>query len=305
MSGSPTTSNMSGHFMNVVKSFVGSNYLAVPHIFLLGGVYFSCYGVAFIALLTGICCSMLVKVRQVLREKGNIPCTTYGQVAMSVLGWKGYALVEAAMLLTQIGFCIGYIIFMATAVYHLLSIEKWVICIALAIPLTALVCVRDLSLFTTCSYIANFALLVGFVIILATDVSEIKEHGFKQEVDIHWSRLPIFFGVLIACFEGIGTVLPVEGAMGTQRGSYGTLLWIVMVGITFLFSTFGVLGVGRYGNQICGIILDNLNDGIQSDVIKICVTIGLFFTYAFQMFPVFEILGTVLIHSFMLFDFIL
>ena len=247
--------SLSGHFMNVVKSFIGSNYLAIPHVFLLGGIYFGPAGMSMIAILTGYCCTLLVRVRQTLRDKGGLPCTTYGQVTSSVMGGSGYAFVEAALLLTQFGFCVGYMVFMGTALETLFGVTFWQACLLLSGPLMVVVCVRELSAFTSCSYIANFALLVSFVLLIATNIGGIEKHGFSDESSPDLTKLPIFFGVIIACFEGIGTVLPVEGAMGDLSDVYPKFLWAVMAIMSVLFSLFGILGVGNYGASVCGIIL--------------------------------------------------
>lgn len=126
----------------------------------------------------------------------------------------------------------------------------------------------------------------------------------------------------------------VAGSMARDgvRDAYPVLLCVTLVVSCLLFSLFGVLGYGSYGDSLCrydgrqhpsrtggcltngsprrprthssvcdnisslrllfhfgSVILTNLEDGPATDVVRVSLIVGLFFTYGFQMFPILEV----------------
>ena len=95
------------HGVNVLKSFIGSNYLSVPFAFAAAGSLMGPLAVAFIASVSGFGCLLLVQIRKDLlllrrqHQQQHPPAVeTYAQVAGVLLGRPGYYFVEAFLVLT-------------------------------------------------------------------------------------------------------------------------------------------------------------------------------------------------------------
>lgn len=75
----------------------------------------------------------------------------------------------------------------------------------------------DLKRFAPFNVFSNLALLVAFLVILSMTVSDVAHHhtattsttSLLMHVDLQ--KLPLSFGNVVASYEGIGTVLCVEG----------------------------------------------------------------------------------------------
>jgi len=280
------------HGVNVLKSFIGSNYLSVPFAFAAAGSLLGPLAVAFIASVSGFGCLLLVQIRKDLllqrqhqQQQHPAAVETYAQVAGVLLGRPGYYLVEAFLVLTQAGYCIGYVIYMSTALHQFAGESLSLAAIVFGLltpPLICLCLIPDLKHFLPFSFVSNVALLVGFLAVFIASASRAQEQG---TFDVSWGvvdarKLPLAFGNIVASFEGIGTILSVEGSMAKDqaREHYPLLLRQTLVLVTVLFSAFGIVGFGAFGNELCSVILTNLPTGGCADVARVALIVGLFFT---------------------------
>lgn len=282
------------HGINVLKSFLGSNYLSIPFAVAAAGSLFGPLLIAIIAFISGFGCLLLVRIRKdLLRQhrqidvNGDGTCVveTYAQVAGVVLGSAGYYVVEAFLILTQAGYCIGYVIYMSTALRQFTgaSLSQQVITFGLLFPSLVCLClVPDLKHFLPFSFASNIALLMGFLAIIAACISHARAIG---TFDLSWGisdihKIPLAFGNIVASFEGIGTILSVEGSMAKDqsRETYPPLLRKTLLLVTLLFSLFGIVGLGAYGEELCSVILNNISRGAYADAARGCLIVGLFFT---------------------------
>ncbi|XP_050393949.2 uncharacterized protein LOC126811930 [Patella vulgata] len=158
--GTPTSSGSSrqikwhtnlSDFANMVKAFIGSNYLSISFAFSQSGLVAGMIGLFLIASVTDHCCHLIVKcknlaIKKVLREHrkqllGDIAeeeeeddhrddyfsemkakmkrSLTYGDVGQIALGNIGLYIVNACILLTQFGFCVGYFILIGNTIYSM------------------------------------------------------------------------------------------------------------------------------------------------------------------------------------------
>jgi proton-coupled amino acid transporter len=282
-------------FANILKTFIGSNFLGMPYAFHQAGVYGGIVGILVIAWVTNHCCKLLVHCKNSLPNANEM--ATYGDVGTQVLGKRGKLLVDIFLVFTQTGFCIGYAIFISKNIdsfmpsaiqdLHLLSDGVSIVSIAITaacvLPLCFVKKVKQLSGF---SLIADVTLVVGMAIVLYYD-----DCGEVYNMEgINWSGLPIFFGLVTSSFEGIGLVVPVERTMNRDKLRYPLLLDIVLCLVTLMLGSFGVLGYLTYGNDTKDVITLNLpEDDVLTYVVKACLIIAIIFTYPMQLFPVTEI----------------
>jgi amino acid permease len=101
--------------------------------------------------------------------------------------------------------------------------------------------------------------------------------GLDINYSVDWAMLPFFFGVAVYCFEGVGTVVPIERSMA-DRGAFPRVLAGNMTVVTSLYFLFGAAGYYAFGGNTLEIITLNLEQGTLPDIVKTALCIGLFFT---------------------------
>ena len=121
------------------------------------------------------------------------------------------------LLITQIGFCCAYSIFVAEtldSVIKTLSQERinlgthmWML---IELPfMIAFCCIRDLKTLSIISTIANVLQSIGLVIILVALLDNLPPSWDRKQ----WAgfdKLPLYLGTVVYAFEGIGIVLPLQ-----------------------------------------------------------------------------------------------
>lgn len=195
----------------------------MPYAYAQGGLVLGTVALVFIAVLTDHCCSILVKCKKraeaniATRSNGQVDARsfTYGDVAREAYGDVAYNVVDVALTFTQFGFCIEYFIFVVTTLrsytpgtsLYLLALVP----LSFLIPCAFLPSVASLS---PVSGLANLAILCGFLGILSYDFKTGNDLFDMDGVPLaNWEQFPIFFSICMSCFEGIGTVLPVESSV--------------------------------------------------------------------------------------------
>lgn len=281
-------------FSNVFKAFIGSNFLGMPYAFSRAGIYAGIIGILIIALVTDHCCKLLVHCKNHLLDSKEVK--TYGDVGVRLMGRPGKIIVDIFLVFTQMGFCIGYSIFISQNINsffpsnvadlhpapHEVSIVAMIITGLAVLPFCFVKQVKQLGPF---SLIADVTLLFGMVIVLSYDRMD-KVWDFKG---FNLAGIPIFFGLVTSSFEGIGLVVPVEQTMSRYRDRYTFLLDMTLATVTLLLGGFGMLGYLTYGDDTNSVITLNLPAGPLTTVVKICLIIAIVFTYPMQLFPVTEI----------------
>ena len=103
------------------------------------------------------------------------------------------------------------------------------------------------------------------------------------------SSYPLFFGLAVSAFEGIGLVLPVEASMA-QPERFPSVLRNLMIGFTTLYVIIGALGYMAFGDDTHSIIFMNLPHSDLTLVTQVLYCVGLFFTYPVILFPATQIM---------------
>jgi len=162
-------------------------------------------------------------------------------------------------------------------------------------PLVVLIC-----LIRRFKWLAPFG-LVGYIAIMF-GLGVVMEYCFKDQLlngqtQITWDRvnhmdyktLPIFFGIAVYIFEGIGLVIDMEKAM-TKPEYFQKCLHssYVLLLITFIF--VGAVGYLTFGTETKDVIILNLPDGPLKLTIIWLIILALYTSYPVQMFPVFAIM---------------
>ena len=318
----PTFSSFLLHTSSVIKAFMGSNYLGIPYSFRLCGMILSVPLLCLVAWCTRLGCRRILeckselerrKGREMERGKKGKEDAVYGCIAWEIYGEKMQRAVKGMILLTQFGFCVGYIVFLSSTLLELEWIpgltHEYSVMIFLPIIL-ALSMFKDLSYLSLVNAFANFSLLVGCIAVIVTEFGILKDEGVSVKIDFlkesNFANIGVMFGMTVGAFEGIGLVLPLEAEITKyhSRDDFLSMLDFAIFGVAFLLSGFGLLGYLTYGNDVHDVIIASLpTNAMTLNVIRSCLILGIVCTYPLQLFPVTEIVDNMLTsffaHSYM------
>jgi len=287
-----TAEHKSSNWHTLINSFVcfiGAGILDLPYAFKESGWLLGTVLLTLIALMAQQCMYWVVDCKYALINRGH-NVQTYGDVGFYALGKAGQYLVEGCLLLTQMSFCIAYIIFISHNVNAVFPVLSTTTVVLMVLPiLTGLCLLRSLAKFAPVSLLAEVANAAGIVVIFFYDFEQITDSA-PVTAAMAPTTLPFFFGVAIYCYEGVGMVLPIESNMANKEDFRKVWGWSMCL-VTTLFLVFGIFGYLSFGADTAEIITLNLpaTSGAASSV-KLALSLGLLCTYPVMLFPVFEIL---------------
>ncbi|KAI0232371.1 Proton-coupled amino acid transporter 2 [Lamellibrachia satsuma] len=130
-------------FANIFKAFIGTNYLSLAYGFKQSGLGFGIAGLLLVAVLTGHCCRLIVKCKHIViddlcrkyelsKEEDNdadlsdmamfrirlLRRLDYTDIGRLICGRWGGFVVNFCLVVTQVGFCVGYFIFIGNTVHE-------------------------------------------------------------------------------------------------------------------------------------------------------------------------------------------
>ncbi|XP_013626757.1 PREDICTED: amino acid transporter ANTL1 [Brassica oleracea var. oleracea] len=282
-------------FANVFIAIVGAGVLGLPYAFKRTGWLMGVLTLFSVAALITHCMMLLVHIR---RKLGAAYIGSFGDLGFAVCGPLGRFLVDILIILSQAGFCVGYLIFIGTTLANLFnptttltlrhvspkSLYIWG-CFPFQLGLNS---VKTLTHLAPLSIFADVVDLGAMAVVIVEDV----KIAVEQRPDVvAFGGMSVFFygmGVAVYAFEGVGMVLPLESEM-KDKEKFGKVLALSMGIIALIFGAFGVLGYMAFGDETMDIITANLGPGLVSSLVKLGLCINLFFTFPLMMNPVFEI----------------
>ncbi|KAK4533654.1 hypothetical protein CCYA_CCYA18G4536 [Cyanidiococcus yangmingshanensis] len=303
-----------GEFANLLKGFLGLNFLYVSYAFSYAGITRGVIGLVLVSTLTFYGCILLVRVKRNIpsdwRHDNRFPAghggesaafvelgmaseerswgpparqVLYGDVGAYAYGRFGEIAVNLSLLLTQFGYCTGYLIFLAQTIHDLTRCAcqpAWFLLIPLPI-LLSLALLRSLRKLAPFSFLANLGIFVGFTAVLGFLLANFQ---YQPYAPVFW-KWPVFFGQMSAALEGIGVVLPVEGSMKNPR-RFNLILTATMTLMGAVLLLIGLLGFMKFGKDTRSIILLNMGHSVAVRIVKAVACIGILFTYPLQLVPV-------------------
>lgn len=168
----PTWGEYARLVATIVKSFIGSGVLFLPSAFKNGGWAFSVASMTLAAVLTQVCIMRLIACRSVVTG-------SYGTVGRKAVGRWGEVAVDVSLVLSQSGFCIVYVTFIAKNVLQLMNAHScwlggsylWAFIVAQFAVFWPLTLVRRISWFGKTNLAADAIIAVGLTGILAYCIS--------------------------------------------------------------------------------------------------------------------------------------
>ncbi|CAG9466814.1 unnamed protein product [Pedinophyceae sp. YPF-701] len=269
---------------NIFISFVGSGILGLPFAFAQSGWLTGVAMMAAVAVVGYHCMMMLVWCK----KHANRPSVqTFAELARFSHGPWAQRLVETLLVMSQAGFCVAYMIFIGQNMGRVLSVSTH-LPIALATPFEmALALLRSLTALAPFSIVADVANASGILTVLSQAWGDVGT-GPNIAPVTGLAALPFMFGVAVYCFEGMCMVLPLE-ASTRDRKNFPKVLGVGMTFVTALYIGFALAGYLAFGDATEEIVTLNLKQGLVTESVKVCLCVGLFFTFPVMMVPVYEI----------------
>lgn len=296
-------SSPSKTFANVFIAIVGAGVLGLPYTFKRTGWVMGSIMLFSVAFLTYYCMMLLVYSRRKVESLVKAAkISSFGDLGFAVCGPVGRLAVDIMIILSQAGFCVSYLIFVANTLAYLFnnSIAKpdpkilglspkavyiWG-CFPFQLGLNS---IPTLTLLAPLSIFADVVELGAMGVVMVEDVMIYLQNRPVLEM---FGGFNVFFyglGVAVYAFEGIGMVLPLESET-RDKDKFGKMLGLAMAFISLLFGAFGVLGYFAFGEDTKDIITTNLGPGLLSTFVQLGLCINLFFTFPLMMNPVYEVM---------------
>ncbi|XP_075474200.1 amino acid transporter AVT3B-like [Primulina tabacum] len=288
-------------FANVFISIVGAGVLGLPYTFMRTGWLTSLLMILVVAALTYHGMMLLIRTRHKLGDS-SYAIASFGDLGFAVSGSIGRCAVDFMIVLSQAGFCVGYLIFISDTLVNLFnssssllvgpkiwgvstkSLYIWT-CFPFQLGLNS---IASLTLLAPLSIFADIVDLAAMGIVIVEDFLIFMK---QMPVVEAFGTLSTFFyglGVAVYSFEGIGMALPLESEM-KDKSKFGKILGLAMLFIAAMYGAFGAMGYFAFGENTKDIITANMGKGLLSTLVQLGLCINLFFTFPLMMNPVYEV----------------
>jgi proton-coupled amino acid transporter len=286
-------SNMKS-FFTLLKAFVGTGIMFLPKAFKNGGMLFSSITLLTVAAVTMLCFQLLLQCRA--RYGGG-----YGELGQAVGGPRLRNVILSSIMLSQICFVCAGLIFTADNISSFLTAVTpnnnvplgtnalIGIQVLILIPMSY---IRNISKLGPLAILADLFIGLGLVYIYWYDISSISEmHGFHPSIELFNPRdFTLTVGSAIFTFEGIGLILPIQSSMKHPE-NFNKLLGIVMLIITVIFTSVGVLCYGTFGENVSVEVITNFPQTSKLvNAIQFLYAVAVMVGEPVQLFPAIRIL---------------
>merc|ERR1719260_732473 len=292
----------------MLKGNIGTGILAMPDAIKNSGLVVGNIGLVVMATLCIHCMHILVNTSHELCRRTNLPFLTYSDVAetcfatssspwLRSLSKTARTVIDVFLCITQLGFCCVYFVFVSQNLEQIFNhyygeINYHIYMAIILVPMLLLASIRNLKYLSPISMLANILQFIGLGIIFYYLLQDIP-YSWERKSFASWGQLPLYFGTAIYAFEGIGVVLPLENQMKTPADMKGWngVLNTSMVMVSCLYIAVGFFGYLKYGENVTGSITLNLPVGqFLATLVKIMMSLSVFFTYALQFYVPVEII---------------
>ncbi|VVC39501.1 Amino acid transporter, transmembrane domain [Cinara cedri] len=294
--------------INMLKGNVGCGILAMGDAFKNGGLILSPVLTFFIGIICVynqhllVKCSKSVKEKLKLKHNPEFAETVELSFQSGPQRFQSYSVffrnsVNTFIVITQLGFCCVYILFVSKSIQQVMSwykipLDVHVSILITMVPIMISSLIRNLKFIARLSAIANMCMLVGLFVILYYCANGLPPLSTRAAV-AHWTSIPLYFGTSIFAFEGISLVLPLEQEMKNPK-QFSTVFGVLNVGmviVTSLIMLTGFMGYLRFGDAVRGSLTLNLpEEFLLSKIVILSMMFGIICTYTLQFYVPIEIL---------------
>ena len=315
--------------LNLLKAYLGTGLLTIPFAISCSGLYLGVIGVGLMTFFASHTMKMLVQMKRHIEDTidmnkrssnsitgaGQRREITYEDIGMFACGTWGKRLSVWAMLLTNIGTVIGYMIFIGSTAIHAAEVVEYptptnvtdsyvypnlspkahnkglridLFCIALIPVLGLLSLLRTMKKLAFVSIFGTLCIVFAIAVVIYNDELNIGKFGISKEIiNYNFSALPTFFGIAVFSFSIHGVVLSIVGPMERPQDTYAVMNGCsILVGI--IYCSFGYFGYAAFGPHIKPSILDNILEDSKADRVIKLVTYILMITCITLSIPLFN-----------------
>ena len=294
------------------KVFFGMGILVLPSAFSDVGLGLGIVGITIVGIITYYCMRLIMSVADDINDD-QIQLYDIGKL---VLGDFGLYTIQTCLMLMQLGICIGILIFAHTLLQELMCTYNIsslcnstffyvIISLFVALPLSFITNVHYFYIPALC---ANIFIIIGMGALIYHDSQYLHDNPISGEIlssrfsTFQFSRLPLFFGIAVYSYEGIGVMFDIRSAMQKPK-DFPKLVLFQFIIMTALYIAIPSLCYLTFGNQTNGIIFLNLP---QTDAffltLEILYTIALLCSYPIQIYPAFKIIESSSVGNWIIFE---
>ena len=279
---------------HIFKGNVGIGLFLLPMVYNDMGYALS----PFIALPCGImiidCMQMLLDTKiRIARSR----ISTYSDVGEFVFGSIMRIMVNVALVMTQLSFCLMYMQSAATIFSEIAEFQEsykvfLVVQLFVVMPFTFMT--HNLKLLAGAS--ATACVLVAFAVIgtVVYFAQQVHDQGGRSPTATPTgtvSKWPLFICSNIFALEGIGVILPVENATGKRdKPRLALMVKITMTCIIVLYFFYGMFGFLAYGCTLTNTSVTALPTTAFGNIVRCSLAFNLLLTYPIQFVPAIQIL---------------
>ncbi|KAM6379758.1 proton-coupled amino acid transporter 1-like isoform 1-T1 [Pluvialis apricaria] len=305
--------------IHLLKGNIGTGLLGLPLAVKNAGILLGPVSLVVMGIVAVHCMGILVKCAHHFCHRFQKQFLDYGGVVVHGLesipnAWVrthavwGRHIVGLFLIVTQLGFCCVYFVFLADNLKQVISaangttndcssnktivmtptMDSRLYMLSLLPFVILLTFIQNLKVLSIFSMLANVAMFVSLIVIYQYIARDIPDPS-NLPLAAAWKTYPLFFGTAIFAFEGIGVVLPLENKMKNPQ-QFPVILYVGMTIVTILYISLSVLGYLRFGADIQASITLNLPNCWLYQAVKLLFSIGIFFTYAVQFYVPAEII---------------
>ncbi|XP_041988279.1 proton-coupled amino acid transporter 2 [Aricia agestis] len=286
--------------IHLLKGNIGTGILAMPDAFKNAGLYLGICGTLLMGVICTHCMHILVRCSRELCIRNQRPSMNFADVveeafAMGPIFLRPHAkkirhVVDIFLVITQLGFCCVYFLFVATNlqdimhIFHVnLGVHSYLA--LLFPPLLALGMVKNLKYLTPVSLIASLMTAWGLIITFYYILQDLPPTNTVKAFS-SWHQLPLYFGTAIYAFEGIGVILPLENNMKTPEalGGAAGVLNTGMAIVAALYTAIGFFGYLKYGSHVLGSITLNLPGSALAQSARAAMAAAILLSYGLQLY---------------------
>jgi len=285
-------------FFTLLKAFIGTGIMFLPKAFRNGGILFSSITLVVVSIITSLCFRLLLQCRAKYGGGG------YGELGGAIVGPKIRSLIMASITLSQLGFVCAGVIFTAENLLAFANAAAWHTggdqpfgtnaLIALQfIVLVPMSLIRNISKLGPAALLADVFILIGLVYIWYYDIATLAERSIAPSVVLfNPSAFTLTIGSAIFTFEGIGLILPIQSSMKKPE-HFSWLLYLVMLIITVIFTSVGVLCYATFGDETKIQIISNFpQDSKLVNAVQFLYSLAVLVGEPVQLYPAIRIIET-------------
>mmetsp|Transcript_87298 Transcript_87298/g.167906 ORF Transcript_87298/g.167906 Transcript_87298/m.167906 type:complete len:527 (-) Transcript_87298:80-1660(-) len=273
------------------------------------------------------CMLLMLDTTRYLRRQGKV-VTCVGDVAEIACGRFGRFAVDAAIVISQLGFCTAYCVFVAENLQAIIfevsggmphpagvvSDGSQQLCklpgifadkrlvyyiIAAVMPTIApFTWIRQIRYFACTNAVATTLVVLTLIYMLCSFTSQLAERNFTAAPSVKMFELRgtlVYFGTAMYAFEGIGFLLPLERSMADPDKLNLVVCW-TMSGACLLQVIFAGSAYLLYGAGTASIVTISLGSGgmlggmAAVELVQLAWVVEVLLTLPLQLFPAVQIL---------------